>query len=363
VLLVLALLGPLSTQGARAQDAGEPTYAIQLIYAVPKDGIDRNLDNDGTILNIVQSAQAWLKEQTDGRILNLAGGEDDPTIEFLELSRTEEELLSLPDEEISYQIEYEARAAGFNEPGVINAIFFEGTEPDGLTCGAAPSPEAAPANSATLFLQSDCQDFPFAGPGDEAGFWELTFMHEIFHALGAVPDCAPNDDDGHVDDPRDLMYGGDQDWSYPVQLDIDHDDYYGTGRNACYDTARSPYLIPNIANTEPYPTAFRDLPVESCALDPDPPTSDRTDSEVWIVNLSPDPVEIYWRGNGDDELVDTIDAWSGVIYASVPGDAFFLYAEDGSCRGAFLFPDFIDIGVAWIVPDRNASDGLGAGED
>jgi len=28
-----------------------------------------------------------------------------------------------------------------------------------------------------------------------------------------------------------------------------------------------------------------------------------------------------------------------------------------------FIPDFIDIGVAWIVPDRNASDGLGAGED
>ena len=146
LFLVLSLLGPLLTQGVRAQDAEELPYAIQLIYAVPKDGIDRNFDNDGTIVNIVQSAQAWLKEQTGGRILNLVGGEDDPTIEFLELSRTEEELLALPDEEISYQIEYEARADGFNQPGIINAIFFEGTEPDGLTCGAAPSPEAAPAH-------------------------------------------------------------------------------------------------------------------------------------------------------------------------------------------------------------------------
>jgi len=271
VVVVVACFAPVVTAQQRgSQPAEEPDYAIQLIYAVPKDGIDRNLDNDGTIVNIVASAQEWLKGETGGRSLNLVGGEESPTIEFFELSRTEQELENLPDDEISYQIEYEARAEGFDKPGVINVIFLEGTEPDRMTCGAAPSPDTAPANSATLFLQSDCQEFPFAGPGEEAGFWEMIFMHEIFHALGAVLDCAPNADAGHVDDPRDLMYGGETDWDYPVRLDIDHDDYYGTGRSACYDTARSPYLIPNEATTEPFPTAFHDLETGSCALSADP---------------------------------------------------------------------------------------------
>ena len=353
-VVVVACFAPVvAAQQRGSQPAEEPDYAIQLIYAVPKDGIDRNLDNDGTIANLVASAQEWLKRESGGRSLNLVGGEESPTIEFFELSRTEQELENLPDDEISYQIEYEARAEGFDNPGVINVIFLEGTEPDRMTCGAAPSPDTAPANSATLFLQSDCQEFPFAGPGEEAGFWEMTFMHEIFHALGAVLDCAPNADAGHVDDPRDLMYGGETDWDYPVRLDIDHDDYYGTGRSACYDTARSPYLIPNEATTEPFPTAFHDLETGSCALSADPQSSAPADAEVWMINISDDPVDIYWQGGAsaaDRELVDTIDPWSGIVYTSVPGDTFFLYDDDGTCLGTFVFPDFTDIGVVWISP-------------
>jgi hypothetical protein len=34
----------------------------------------------------------------------------------------------------------------------------------------------------------------------------------------------------------------------------------------------------------------------------------------------------------------------------VPGDTFFLYGDDGTCLGSFVFPDFIDIGVVWISP-------------
>jgi hypothetical protein len=355
ILVVFAGFAPVTAaaQQHASQPTGEPDYAIQLIYAVPRNGVDRNLDNDGTIENLVASAQEWLKGETGGRSLNVVGGAESPTIEFFELSRTEQELENLPDEEISYQIEYEARAEGYDAPGVINAIFFEGTEPDGMTCGAAPSPDDAPANSATLFLQSDCQVFPFADPGDPADFWELTFMHEIFHELGAVLDCAPNADAGHVDDPHDLMYGGETDWDYPVRLDVDHDDYYGTGRNACYDTARSPYLIPNEAETEPFPTAFQDLETGSCALSADPQDTAPANAEVWMINISENPVDIYWQGGdsaSDRELIDTIDPWSGIVYTSVPGDTFFLYGDDGTCLGSFVFPDFIDIGVVWISP-------------
>src|SRR4051794_36119366 len=125
VLVVFAGFTPVAVAQERvSQPAVEPEYAIQLIYAVPRNGVDRNLDNDGTILNLVAAAQEWLKGETGGRSLNLVGGEASPTIEFFELSRTEQELENLPDEEISYQIEYEARAEGFNTPGVINAIFF-----------------------------------------------------------------------------------------------------------------------------------------------------------------------------------------------------------------------------------------------
>lgn len=64
-------------------------------------------------------------------------------------------------------------------------------------------------------------------------------------------------------------------------------------------------------------------------------------------------MNIYWQGGSsasDRELIDTIDPWSGIVYTSVPGDTFFLYGDDGTCLGSFVFPDFIDIGVVWISP-------------
>jgi hypothetical protein len=64
--------------------------------------------------------------------------------------------------------------------------------------------------------------------------------HEMTHALGAVPDCAPHSTgDGHVgDSPRDVLYEGPKprDFAHLV-LDYHHDDYYKTGRHSCYDIA------------------------------------------------------------------------------------------------------------------------------
>jgi len=356
LLLLAVILAACSPAGGRAaqssDDGDEIDYAIQLIYAIPADGEDRNLDRDGTILNSVDAAQRWLEEQTDGRRLNLVTDEDGaPTIEVLELSRTDEELSDAADSEASYQIEYEARAAGFNEPGILYGIYYEGVGESRDICGATPSPEYGPGNSFTLFLHSGCDAFSFVGEGDNADFWELTFLHELFHALGAVERCAPNDDDGHVDEPNDLMFGKPEPWQYPVLLDVGHDDYYGHGRNACYDIARSPYLIPNGEITEPYPSAFDDVALDACQRRADGPTSNRPDSEAWIFNLQPDPVEVEWLStDGDTETIGAIDGWSGMILTSVPGDTIQVIDEDGDCLGGFEMPDTVDIGVIWVIP-------------
>ena len=81
-------------------------------------------------------------------------------------------------------------------------------------------------------------------------------LHEIFHALGAVPSCAPNYSNkssglntGHVgDDPNDLMYSGDH-VGIAVELDKDHQDYFGHAVAGCPDTADSPYLTPSFGNS------------------------------------------------------------------------------------------------------------------
>lgn len=54
-------------------------------------------------------------------------------------------------------------------------------------------------------------------------------MHEVLHALGFVPACAPHTTaNGHVSDPpNDLMYAGNQPWDIAhMVLDAGQDDYF-----------------------------------------------------------------------------------------------------------------------------------------
>ena len=68
-------------------------------------------------------------------------------------------------------------------------------------------------------------------------------IHEVLHALGFVPTCAPHHTSaGHVSDsPADLMYAGSAPWT-PSTLDLGHDDYYDAQVPGCLDLATSPYL-------------------------------------------------------------------------------------------------------------------------
>lgn len=88
-----------------------------------------------------------------------------------------------------------------------------------------------------------CAANPFAPSSTKPGYWEFGMLHEIFHGLGAVADCAPHHTRaGHSsDDPRDLMYAGDEPW-VPSILDINDDDYFGHSRPSCLDLDESPFL-------------------------------------------------------------------------------------------------------------------------
>jgi hypothetical protein len=87
-------------------------------------------------------------------------------------------------------------------------------------------------------------------------------LHDTIHALGVVPTCAPHHTlNGHVSDsPSDLMYSGDAPWTFPLRLDIGHDDYFRHGHANCLDLADSPYLT----SAGPAPT----LSISSFALSP-----------------------------------------------------------------------------------------------
>ena len=78
---------------------------------------------------------------------------------------------------------------------------------------------------------------------------DFAILHEVLHTMGFVPTCAPHHTrNGHVsDDPRDIMYAGDEPWR-PAVLDVGQDDYYHAHILDCRELAVSTYLERNIAH-------------------------------------------------------------------------------------------------------------------
>ncbi len=105
-----------------------------------------------------------------------------------------------------------------------------------LTLHGAPTTVGIWMPSCDIYPSVDTESWPY-------GATYLT-AHEMTHAFGAVPACAPHaDGTGHVnDDTRDVVYAGPdpRDWDH-ITLDPGHDDYYAHGRSDCPDIAASPF--------------------------------------------------------------------------------------------------------------------------
>jgi hypothetical protein len=172
---------------------------------------------------------------------------------------------------------------------------------------------------------------------------EATAQHELLHALGAVPACAPHaDGTAHVGDgSHDQMHGADPvgaptpdpaDTSYdgPAELDPGRDDYYGHGRPDCLDVARSVFLTPLAKDAAaprdrvlaPYPAGGTPLPAPDLA---------GTDLVITELRLVPGPA-------GTGTLVGQVAARPGSgrrlvsIYLDEAYDPYHLAIGDGRTR-------------------------------
>ena len=221
---------------------------IHLVYAIPSDGDDSELDLDGTIAESVGVAQGWLAGQTGGRSFRLDTFNGEPDITFLQLSRTDEEIA---DEGpfVREALEQELVAAGLDEPDKRYEVFYDGTST--FACGGGAWPPTLPGKVAALYLHGlpnsavPCDRNAFASAGGVPRYWEFSWIHELVHTLGFVATCAPNHTRaGHVSTPtNDLMYAGDAPWNLNgVVLDDENDDYYAHDDAGCPDLADSPYL-------------------------------------------------------------------------------------------------------------------------
>ena len=227
-------------------------YQIHVMYVLPSDGIDYNLDTNGSIASSVAATQKWFVAQTRGtRRLRFDTSNGELDISFFRLARTDAAIAGFG-AYVRDQIQLEINAAGFNHPEKIYAVYYGGSSTH--ACGGGAWPPTLTGNVVALYLRGrppgarPCAGHGLAASGDLPGYWEFSLIHEFFHTLGAVAACAPHHTrSGHVsDDPRDLMYAGDRPWR-PSMLDVGNDDYFNHN-TGCLDVAKSVFIDPVAAD-------------------------------------------------------------------------------------------------------------------
>jgi hypothetical protein len=258
VLLVMFSNGGAPAQtAASARSTADRTddlagYQIHVMYVLPSDGIDYNLDTNGSIASSVAATQKWFAAQTAGtRRLRFDTSNGELDISFFRLARTDAAIAGFG-AYVRDQIQRDINAAGFNHPEKIYAVYYGGSSTH--ACGGGAWPPTLPGNVVALYLRGrppgawPCASNVLATSGDVPGYWEFSLIHEFFHTLGAVAACAPHHTRaGHVsDDPRDLMYAGDRPWR-PSMLDVGNDDYFNHHTD-CLDVAKSVFIDPVAAD-------------------------------------------------------------------------------------------------------------------
>jgi len=243
----------------RPDDHAGGAYQVHVNYVLPSDGVDEQFDLDERIVTSVGAFQAWLAAQTDGRQLRLDTCDGALDIRFVQLAQSEA-TLKAKGVFIRDAIEAEMQAAGLLSPTKIELVYYGGDADS--TCGSGPFPPGLIGRVAALYLKGTfanpnvppCASNPVGASLDTPGYFDFTALHEILHALGLSPTCAPHHTlQGHVSDsPQDLMYAGAQPWT-PSILDLGRDDYLDHGNPDCPDLGRSVFLEPLSVNAVPPP--------------------------------------------------------------------------------------------------------------
>ncbi|MYA24912.1 MAG: hypothetical protein F4091_15595 [Acidimicrobiales bacterium] len=212
---------------------------IVAVYAIP-DGVSAVRARTQDIADAIKAAQSWFRSQTGGRHPAFARHGDRIDVRTVRLDPAP------PNEkrgEANARILRETRSALGLRGWEFVSVWLEG-ELDGP---GGPACAWAGHDAYVMVPIWNCgTNVPESGTSwPDGGSWLIA--HELTHLLGAAPDCAPNihDDAAHVtDDPRDIIYRGNQGppASGDYVLDVGRDDYFGHGRDDCYDISDSPLL-------------------------------------------------------------------------------------------------------------------------
>ena len=188
----------------RPDDSATPQ--IHVIYALPSDGVDRALDEQGTLNDSVASWNAWLASQTGGLDLRLdtSNGMLDTT--FVRLPESDAQI-EARGAFVRDELEKQLHTLGFNQPQKIYAVYYDGRS--SFACGGGSWPPVLPGNVAALYLHGlyngpvPCDTNRWGSVGGPR-YLEFAMIHEVLHTLGFVPTCAPHHTSaGHVSDSPD----------------------------------------------------------------------------------------------------------------------------------------------------------------
>lgn len=205
---------------------------VKLLYVLPSDATDRNLDTDGTIVRTVSSWQRWTAGQTGGRYFRLDTSDGAPDVTFVRLARTDAQMTSYG---AFLRDSLEKQLGQLGLTGTASTLvlaYYDGGHQ--TVCGSAASPPGLPGVVAGIYLKGlaassvPCGSNPIASsPSAAPGYLEFVAAHEILHLLGIVGSTAPNYVAGaHVNnDATDLMYAGSLAWR-PATLDVTKTNYY-----------------------------------------------------------------------------------------------------------------------------------------
>ena len=249
-------------------------YNIHIIYALPSDGIDKEFDLNSKIGMMVYQINKWFNKQTKNRLF--------PEGQFLKFDKKDNGKLDitflrlgLTDEVISNKgiqavntIQPEIARLGFNDPKKIYFVVYGGSNRD--VCASSQLPghvaKSTVATTAAIYYpgkkSGSCSEGEY-GFKPEFNMTASSALHEIFHALGIVPKCAPdhltfksfgtiNDGiGGHLNVPGDIMYSVQSNvtFSKPEYLDLKSINYYNHN-NDCLDLAKSIYVEPTVDNPQ-----------------------------------------------------------------------------------------------------------------
>jgi hypothetical protein len=207
--------------------------AWRAVYALASD----QTEDPGKVAAIRATHEAvngWFATQTvDGvrpRWFRDSGGAIAVTV--VRLAHTRAEYDAAGD---SYDmVDADLRAAGLPAGGDKLAVWIDVSNSG--ACGATRA-------GVVIMFEAACDIHPSTADAWPQGGTYLV-AHEMAHGFGAVQPCAPHSiGGGHVgDDPKDLLYAGDQprDWDH-ITLDPGRDDYYGPFSADCPGIESSPY--------------------------------------------------------------------------------------------------------------------------